>query len=91
MFIPDLDFFPSSIPDSGVKKAPDRGFGSATLLLSLGYVVWSTIYRNKELNYFLPKKLLTLDVYHGSGFFFYPRFRIQGSKKRRIRNTALEI
>jgi hypothetical protein len=34
MFIPDpdLDFFPSRIPDSGVKKAPDLpGFGSATL------------------------------------------------------------
>ncbi len=29
MFIPDLDFFPSRIPDPGVKKSPDPG--SATL------------------------------------------------------------
>jgi hypothetical protein len=29
MFTPDTDFF--SIPDPTVKKAPDPGFGSATL------------------------------------------------------------
>jgi hypothetical protein len=33
MFIPDPDFFP--IPDPGVKKVPDLGSGSATLLKSL--------------------------------------------------------
>jgi hypothetical protein len=27
----DLDFYPSRIPDPGVKKAPDPGSGSATL------------------------------------------------------------
>ncbi len=33
MFIPDpdLDFYPSRIPDPGVKMAPDPGSGSATL------------------------------------------------------------
>jgi hypothetical protein len=30
-----LTFYPSRIPDPGVKKAPDHGFGSATLLLSI--------------------------------------------------------
>jgi hypothetical protein len=30
--IPDPDFYPSRIPDPGVKKAPDPGSGSATLL-----------------------------------------------------------
>ncbi len=38
MFIPDpgsrmLTFYPSRIPDTGVKKAPDPGSGSATLLV----------------------------------------------------------
>jgi hypothetical protein len=35
MFIPDpdLDFYPSWIPDPGVKKAPDSRSGSATLLM----------------------------------------------------------
>ncbi len=28
---PDPDFYPSRIPDPGVKKAPDPGSGSATL------------------------------------------------------------
>jgi hypothetical protein len=28
---PDLTFYPSRIPDPGVKKAPDPGSGSATL------------------------------------------------------------
>ncbi len=40
MFIPDLylDFFPT--PDPGVKKAPDLGSGSATLLVStVKYIV----------------------------------------------------
>jgi hypothetical protein len=34
MFIPEPDFFPSRIriPDPGVKKAPDPGSGTATLL-----------------------------------------------------------
>ncbi len=34
VFIPDLDldFYPSRIPDPGVKKAPDPGSGSATLI-----------------------------------------------------------
>jgi hypothetical protein len=34
MFIPDpdLDFYPSRIPDPGIKKAPDPGSGSATML-----------------------------------------------------------
>jgi hypothetical protein len=32
---PDADFYPSRIPDPGVKKAPDPGSGSATLLLPL--------------------------------------------------------
>jgi hypothetical protein len=33
MFIPepDLDFYPSRIPDPGVKKTPDPGSGSAAL------------------------------------------------------------
>ncbi len=33
MFIPDpdFDFYPSRIPGPGVKKAPDPGYGSATL------------------------------------------------------------
>jgi hypothetical protein len=40
MFIPDpdLDFFPNS--DLGVKKAPDPGYGSATLQ-STGTVLYS--------------------------------------------------
>jgi hypothetical protein len=29
---PDADFLPSWIPDPGVKKAPDPGSGSATLI-----------------------------------------------------------
>jgi hypothetical protein len=29
---PDADFLPSRIPDPGVKKAPDPGSGSATLI-----------------------------------------------------------
>jgi hypothetical protein len=29
--IPDPDFFPSRVPDQGVKKAPDPGYESATL------------------------------------------------------------
>jgi hypothetical protein len=28
---PDLDFFPSRIPDPGIKKAPDSASGSAAL------------------------------------------------------------
>jgi hypothetical protein len=35
MFVPDPDldfFYPSQIPDPGVKKAPDPGSGSATLV-----------------------------------------------------------
>jgi hypothetical protein len=34
LFIPDPDpgFYPSLIPDPGVKKAPDPGSGSATLV-----------------------------------------------------------
>jgi hypothetical protein len=37
LFIPDpyADFYPSRIPDPGVKQAPDPGSGSATLLLSV--------------------------------------------------------
>jgi hypothetical protein len=39
MFIPDPDLdilpYPSWIPDLGVKKASDHGFGSATLLSGL--------------------------------------------------------
>jgi hypothetical protein len=31
---PDADFYPSRIPDPGVKKAPDPGSGSATLVSS---------------------------------------------------------
>ncbi len=32
---PDADFYPSRIPDPGVKKAPDPGSGSATLSVSM--------------------------------------------------------
>jgi hypothetical protein len=37
MFIPDLDiyFFRVPIPDPGVKKATDHGYGTATLVLAL--------------------------------------------------------
>ena len=38
MFIPDMDldfFYPSRIPDPGVKKAPDPGSGSAKIALNL--------------------------------------------------------
>jgi hypothetical protein len=37
MFIPDPDFSPCRIPDSGVKKALDPGSGSATLDFSFLY------------------------------------------------------
>jgi hypothetical protein len=30
---PNFDFYPSRIPDSGVKKLPDPGSGSATLMV----------------------------------------------------------
>jgi hypothetical protein len=48
MFIPDtgtdLDFYPSRIPDPGVKKTPDPGSGSATLesqkpAIQMGHIV----------------------------------------------------
>ena len=34
-----LIFYPSQIPDSGVKKAPDPGSGSATLIVRKGISV----------------------------------------------------
>ncbi len=34
LFIPDPDFYPSRIPDPGVKMAPDPGSGTATLFQS---------------------------------------------------------
>jgi hypothetical protein len=46
MFIPDpdLDFLP--IPDPWVKKAPDPGYGSATLVL--GPLSWQVGGRHKS-------------------------------------------
>jgi hypothetical protein len=38
MFIPDQNIF--SIPDPGVKKAPDSGLGSATLLRPLRHALF---------------------------------------------------
>jgi hypothetical protein len=35
MFIRDPNFYPSRIPDPGVKKPPDPGSGSATLIVIL--------------------------------------------------------
>jgi hypothetical protein len=40
LFIPDPDpdfFYPSRIQDPGVKKAPDLGSGSATLVCQVGH------------------------------------------------------
>jgi hypothetical protein len=34
-----LTFYPSRIPDPGVKKAPDPGSGSATLLKNTNYAI----------------------------------------------------
>jgi hypothetical protein len=39
-------FYPSEIPDPVVKKAPDPGYGSATLILIEHTVVWN-INRNR--------------------------------------------
>jgi hypothetical protein len=49
MFIPDLDLLP--IPDPEVKKAPDPGSGSATLITSGSPSEKCFIYkkRNKEI------------------------------------------
>ncbi len=63
MFIPDPDpgsgimvFYPSRIPNPGVKKAPDHGSGSATLIMEVCFSrrccsstallrsVWSAVY-----------------------------------------------
>jgi hypothetical protein len=38
-----LTFYPSRIPDPGVKKAPDPGSGSATLLFAVELVVYFVI------------------------------------------------
>jgi hypothetical protein len=52
MFIPDsdLDFLP--IPDPGVKRAPDRGSGSATLDKTVAVCSWQEA--NAEMAPFLP-------------------------------------
>jgi hypothetical protein len=44
--VPDPVFYPSRIPDPGVKKAPDSGSGSATLVRTYGNKD-SVIYRIK--------------------------------------------
>jgi hypothetical protein len=53
MIIPDPDvfFYPSRIPDRGVKKAPDPRSGSAALLLSqggMGSILTSLLPRQSE-------------------------------------------
>jgi hypothetical protein len=45
----------SWIPDPGVKKAPDPGFGSATLL----QIIFSSIFQASEVNIFLVVGVLT--------------------------------
>ncbi len=73
MFIPgpDHDFYPSLIPDPGVKKTLDSRSASASTNLS--------IFNPKNCFYVLGN---IRDVDPGS-WFFYP-YRIQGSKRHRI-------
>jgi hypothetical protein len=66
LFIPDPDFLP--IPDPGIKKAPEDGSGSATLLASVysSTTRYLACFRSREtLSYPLLLLLLLLDLGEG--------------------------
>jgi hypothetical protein len=56
MIIPDSDLYFSHIPDPGAKKAPDPGFGSATLDSVQTFFERDHIFQKKNLYKFTGKK-----------------------------------
>ncbi len=70
---PDLDFYPSRIPDPGVIKAPDPGSWSINWLIR----IYNGCQDEVQVNYLWVHIILAFLL------IFYP-FRTQGSKRLRI-------